>query len=269
MSFSKQYELSSETSLNVVSSGTRSPTLIFLHFWGGSSKTYSSVISHLSGEFHCIAIDFRGWGQSSGPQRADAYSIRDLAADIEALIEKLELTDFVLVGHSMGGKVAQLVAGRALVQGLKAVVLIGPAPPTALQLPPDMRSVQLSAYSSRQSAEFVVRNVLSSSALSDDVVANLVDDMVKGNEFAKSAWPTYAMAEDIVVESKSIRTAVLVIAGELDMVEPLERLRTEVVGNIQTAKLVTIKGVGHLMPVEAAQEIARYVKDFLNNTLWL
>lgn len=37
--------------------------------------------------------------------------------DIKALIEKLQLKDFVLVGHSMGGKGAQLVAGRCLAQG--------------------------------------------------------------------------------------------------------------------------------------------------------
>ena len=267
MSFSKQYELGPNTNINVVSSGTQRFALIFLHFWGGSSKTYAPLISHLSSEFRCVAIDFRGWGQSSGPQRSDAYSMSDLATDVEALIETLQLIDFVLVGHSMGGKVAQLVAGRGHAKGLKGVVLIGSAPPTALELPLDMREVQLSAYSSPQSAEFVVRNVLSSSMLADDVVTNLVDDMMKGNEFAKAAWPTYGMAEDIVAESRSIKVPVLVVGGELDKVEPLERLRAEVVGNIQTAKIVTVLGSGHLLPLEAPVKVSWHIKDFLNQTL--
>jgi pimeloyl-ACP methyl ester carboxylesterase len=267
MSFSKQYELSPDTNLNVVSSGSQGATLIFLHFWGGSSDVFSPLISHLSNECRCIAVDFRGWGRSSGPQRADAYSICDLALDVEALIKRLQVKDFVLVGHSMGGKVAQLVAGRGLAQGLRGLVLIGPAPPTPLELPPDMRDVQLSAYSSTQSAEFVVRNVLSSSPLSEELVASLVNGMVDGNEFAKSAWPSYGMAEDIVAECRNIKVAVMVIGGELDKVEPLERLETEVVGNIHMAKLVTVAGSGHLIPLEVPLEVARHIKDFMNKTL--
>jgi 3-oxoadipate enol-lactonase len=264
MSFSKKYELSTAT-LNVVFSGADGPALLFLHFWGGSSKTFSPVISHLSTQFRCIAVDFRGCGESSGPQRADGYSIAELATDIEALIEELQLEDFVLIGHSMGGKVAQLVAGRGKAPGHKALILIGPAPPTPLELPPDMRRVQLSAYSSRQSAEYVVRNVLSSLALSDENVVTLVDDMVKTNEFAKSAWPSYGMAENIVAESKMIKVPVLVIAGEMDRVEPLERLKTEVLGNITTAKLVIIESSGHLIPSEAPLEVDRCIKNFLGN----
>jgi 3-oxoadipate enol-lactonase len=264
MSFSKKYEVSSDTKINVVSSGTQGPTLIFLHFWGGSSKTYNLLISQLSTKFCCIAIDFRGWGESSGPLRSDAYSLHDLAGDVEALVEILQLKSFILVGHSMGGKVAQLVAGRRHVNGLKGLVLIGPAPPSALELSPNMRETQLSAYSSHQSAEFVVRNVLSSAKLSDEIVSSLVDDMVKGNDFAKAAWPAYGMSENIVTESRNIDVAVLVIGGALDKVEPCERLMTEVIGNIPKAELVAVNGSGHLIPLEAPLEVARHMEDFLD-----
>lgn len=265
MSFSKKYELSSDTTINVASSGIiQGPTLIFLHYWGGSSKTYNLLISQLSIKFRCIAIDFRGWGESSGPQRSDAYSMHDLATDVEILVEILQLKSFILVGHSMGGKVAQLVAGRRHVDGVKGVVLIGPAPPSPLELSPAMRETQLSAYSSHQSAEFVARNVLSSAELSDEIVRSLVEDMMKGNDFAKAAWPAYGMSENIVAESKSIEVAVLVIGGELDKVEPCERLMTEIIGNIQKAKLVTVNGSGHLIPLEAPLEVARHMENFLD-----
>jgi pimeloyl-ACP methyl ester carboxylesterase len=164
----------------------------------------------------------------------------------------------------MGGKVAQLVAGRRHVNGLKGLVLIGPAPPSALELSPNMRETQLSAYSSHQSAEFVVRNVLSSAKLSDEIVSSLVDDMMKGNDFAKAAWPAYGMSENIVTESRNIDVAVLVIGGALDKVEPCERLMTEVIGNIPKAELVAVNGSGHLIPLEAPLEVARHMEDFLD-----
>lgn len=265
MPYSERYFISSEITLNVSFFGTRNqqPSLVFLHFWGGSSRTFSPIIAHLSSNFHCITIDLRGWGSSSGPQRPEGYSVNDLASDIEALIPKLGINDLVLVGHSMGGKVGQLVAGRQVVKGLKGLILIAPAPPTPLELPPEMKKIQLAAYSGPESAEFVVRNVLSSSELSDETVGNLVQDMLKGNEYAKEAWPAYAMGEDIVEEARKIDIPVLVIAGGHDKVEPVERLRSEVLGNIHGAQMSIIQDSGHLIPVEAPSKVAHNIGIFL------
>jgi pimeloyl-ACP methyl ester carboxylesterase len=267
MSYAKMYSITPETTLNVSFSGTQSqnPTLIFLHYWGGSSRTFSTVIAHLFSKFHCIAIDLRGWGSSSGPQHPYSYSIRDMASDIEALIPKLNINDFFLVGHSMGGKLVQLIAGRNVVKGLKGLILIAPAPPTPFELPPDMKETQISAYSTPASAEFVVRNVLSSSALSDETIKTLVEDMVKGNEFAKKAWPAYGMKEDILEDSRRINVPVLVIAGEYDRVEPPERFTAGVLGNIKAAEMVVIEGSGHLLPVEAPSKVAQSIAGFLDS----
>ena len=163
----------------------------------------------------------------------------------------------------MGGKVAQAIAGRRQVKGLRGVVLLAPAPPNPLVLPEDMKKQQIVAYSSLQSAEFVVRNVLSSSKLEDEVVKMLMEDMMKGNEFAKAAWPAYAMAEDVVEEAKKIDVPVLVIAGELDRVETLERVKREILGNVKGAELEIIKGSGHLLPFEAPVEVSRLVTVFV------
>jgi len=167
----------------------------------------------------------------------------------------------------MGGKTAQLVAGRNVLQGLKGLVLLATAPPTPLELPPEMKHQQVTAYSSPVSAEFVVRNVLSSPGLSDEQVANLVQDMLKGNEFARAVWPEYGMSESILEEAKKIRVPVLVIGGEQDRVEPVERLRKEVLGNIEGAEIVIVNGKGHLLPVEAPEEIAAFVEGFVEKLI--
>jgi 3-oxoadipate enol-lactonase len=265
MSRAIQYEISPGMILNVVVSGikARSPSLIFLHFWGGSSRTFTNTISHLSSHFQCIAVDFPGWGFSTGPQSPEAYSISDLATYIEVLIPKLDVKDYVLVGHSMGGKVSQLIAGRNRIPGLKGMVLIAPAPPTSLELPQDMKEQQLSAYSNHQSAEFVVRNVLSSSDVPDEEVSALVEDMLKGNEFATKAWPAYAMAEDILAEASKITIPVLIVCGELDKVETIERSKVEVLGNIPGAEMVVVEGSGHLLPVENPEQLAHHLERFV------
>ncbi|KDR69462.1 hypothetical protein GALMADRAFT_77488, partial [Galerina marginata CBS 339.88] len=241
-------------------------SLIFLHFRGGSSRTFTQTVGHLS-PFFTISIDFRGWGSSTGPASPQAYSICHLAEDIEALLHILAVKSFIIIGHSMGGKVAQLIAGRNRTPGLKAVVLIAPAPPTPLVLPTEMKQQQLTAYSSPESAEFVARNVLSSSELDDDTIRMLVQDMKMGSEFAQRAWPEYAMGEDVTEEARNIRVLVLIIAAELDKIEPEDRLRVEVQGNIEAAEMVIVKGSGHLLPVEAPEDVGRHIKEFIQKVV--
>jgi pimeloyl-ACP methyl ester carboxylesterase len=77
-------------------------------------------------------VDLRGWGKSE--HHADDYSLFAQADDVEGVIKALSVKDFVLVGHSMGGKIAQILAGRRP-DGLRAVVLVSPAPLTFVNPP--------------------------------------------------------------------------------------------------------------------------------------
>ena len=105
------------------------PRVMFLHFWGGSSREWSSVIDGLSPRFHCVALDARGSGASDAP--TSGYGIADLADDVEGVIAALKLKSYVLVGHSMGGKTAQLLASRRP-QGLRGLALVASSPPTPM-----------------------------------------------------------------------------------------------------------------------------------------
>lgn len=264
MAASKTFDVGNGAVLNVSFSGSRGPVLIFLHFWGGSSRTFSPVTEILSTQFRNIAVDFRGWGASIGPQSNKAYSIQILADDIEYLIAELKLESYFIIGHSMGGKVAQLLAGRGRLPGLEGVVLIAPAPACPLVLPAEAREQQLSAYNTQDNATFVARNILTSTSLPDATIAFLVEDMLKGTPAAKNAWPHYSMLEDVVAEAMNIAVPVLVVAASADHVEPLERLQLGVLDVIPQASMVVIEGSGHIIPVEAPLELSRHISSFVN-----
>jgi pimeloyl-ACP methyl ester carboxylesterase len=83
------------------------------------------------------------WGKSH--HHANDYSLSAQAGDVEGVIEELNQMDFVLVGHSMGGKIAQILAARQPV-GLRAVVLVAPAPPTPLHVPDAQNQSMLNSY---------------------------------------------------------------------------------------------------------------------------
>ena len=96
-----------------------------------------------------------------------------------------------------------------------------------------MAEQQLQAYDSTQSAEYVVRNVLSRMS-SDEDVALRVSDCLSGTRAATVAWPTYAAREDV---SGDIDISTLVLVGEFDVVEPVERVEEQVVHRIHGAQL--------------------------------
>ena len=96
--------------LNFVETGKGKTTLVFLHYFGGSSKSWNSVIAQLEGSFHCVAMYLRGFCGS--PQPYKQLSVNDNANDVINLILTLQLKEYVLIGHSMGGKIALDVASQ-------------------------------------------------------------------------------------------------------------------------------------------------------------
>ena len=75
-----------------VLAGTGEPALLFLHYWGGSARTWSGVTSRLSQYYRCVAYDQRGWGSSDAPP--DGYAIADLARDVREVIRALQIARF-------------------------------------------------------------------------------------------------------------------------------------------------------------------------------
>ncbi|EDN90609.1 hypothetical protein SS1G_00009 [Sclerotinia sclerotiorum 1980 UF-70] len=234
----------------------------------------------LSANYFCLAIDFRGWGSSTGTQDPDAYHIRDLSKDIFTLIPQLLPPDqsFILIGHSMGGKVAMhlsfaietLPPTRSFPK-LRGLVLLAPAPPTSLVLPEEMAKQQLTAFDTIEAANFTVTHILSTTPLPDHVVGSLVTNAVTCNQCAKPAWPEYGMKEDILEESRMITVPTLVLAGGDDKVETLERVKEtldNLSGVVEKRKtLIVLDGVGHLMMLEAPNEVSGEIVGFVGKVM--
>lgn len=98
--------------------------VIFLHGWGGCTKSWGNIPSVIAGfGFFAVVVDFSGFGKSEAIDKA--YGVGDYANELEDLILKLNLTKFVLVGHSFGGRVAIKVACKN--KGIAKLVLVNSA----------------------------------------------------------------------------------------------------------------------------------------------
>lgn len=248
------------TRIHVTQRGKGEVALVFLHYYGGSSRTWDAVASELSSRYHIVATDHRGWGQSDAP--AEGYRIADLAADAEGVIEALGLQRFVLIGHSMGGKVAQLIASRRPV-GLEGLVLVAPSPPSPMLLSDEQRATLSGAYQTRESIEFVIDNVLTAKPLNAACREQIIEDSLNAAPQAKAAWPDIAMREDITAAVSLINIPTLVISGERDQVDRVDTLQAEILPRIPHAAMHILPGIGHLSPLEAPEEVARIIGRFV------
>lgn len=246
--------------LHVEQRGAGGPALVFLHYWGGSSRTWQHVVDALSPDYRTVAIDQRGWGKSAAPEAG--YALSDLAGDVLAVVDSLALESYILVGHSMGGKAAQLAASQRP-RGLRGLVLVAPAPPTPLALPLDARQGMVHAYDSRESIVATLQQVLAPDGLSDGDLDTVIADSLTGASSAKAAWPLATSQEDITAVVPLIDVPVIVISGEHDLVDPPEVLRREVLPRIPQSTLVVLPGVGHLLPLEAPTDLANVIKAFV------
>jgi pimeloyl-ACP methyl ester carboxylesterase len=96
--------------LNVDDGGSGGLPVVFVHSSGGNTTHWSAQVTHLRKTRRALALDLRGHGLSQPPKDGD-YRLASQSGDIEAVVNKVGIRKFVLVGHSMGGSVAIVYAG--------------------------------------------------------------------------------------------------------------------------------------------------------------
>lgn len=109
--------------IHYLRTGGAKPSLILLHGLTGGGACWSPLARALEAEFDVVMPDARGHGESSMP--LTGYRYEDYASDVVGLIQGLELTTPVLLGHSMGGMTAALVASQ-MGAAIRGVILADP-----------------------------------------------------------------------------------------------------------------------------------------------
>ena len=232
--------------------GAGGVSYLFLHYWGGSRRTWAGVIEELESGTRCLALDQRGWGRSVALD--GRYDLRAMADDVEDAAAALGIGDYVLVGHSMGGKVAQVVAARGP-SSLLGLVLVAPAPPQAMPVPAERRVAMLTSYGSRAGVEEAI-TVLAGRPLSCAEREQVIADTLAGAPGAKREWTERGMISAVDPCLRNFKGPVRVVVGELDIVERPEALSAAFTDVLPQAIFEEVSGAGHLLPIECPGAIA-------------
>ena len=229
--------------------GAGLPPLVVLHGMLGSSRNWQTAGRDLAARFHVLALDLRNHGSSP---HAESMSYEDMMADVLAWLDSQHLTGVTLLGHSMGGKVAMLLACRHP-ERVERLVVVDIAPkdyfwPGHRQSFAAMNELNLGDLRSRAEAELRFEARVASWPMRKFLTTNL-ERTEEGKWFWQINLPaiTAALPE---VEKNPLREEdrftgpVRVIAGEKsNYVEPSDHavIRT----HFPAAELVTVAGSGH------------------------
>lgn len=108
---------------SIAEAGAGEP-LLLVHGFTGAKEDFADFLDGFADRgWHVVAPDLRGHGASDAPLEEEAYSLDEMAADILALADALGWETFDLLGHSMGGMVAQVLALQAP-ERLRSLVLM-------------------------------------------------------------------------------------------------------------------------------------------------
>jgi pimeloyl-ACP methyl ester carboxylesterase len=86
------------------------PPVVCVHGYTSSAQAFNALARRFHDRYHFVALDVRGHGASAWSP-AGAYQYRDQVGDLAAVVDKLGLSRFTLIGTSMGGIIAMAYAG--------------------------------------------------------------------------------------------------------------------------------------------------------------
>jgi 3-oxoadipate enol-lactonase len=124
--------------LSIAEAGVGRRPLLLVHGFTGAKEDFTPWLDRLADAgWHAVAPDLRGHGASSKPAADAAYSFEILADDMLRLADALGWEQFVLLGHSMGGMVAQFMALKAVAR-TDALILMDTSHGPLDNLDPDL-----------------------------------------------------------------------------------------------------------------------------------
>ena len=246
--------------IHYLRTGGGKPPVVLLHGLMGSGACWTPLARALESDFDVVMPDARGHGGSSAPQHGYRYD--DHASDVVGLIRGLELSRPVLVGHSMGGMTAAVVASRGaeLIRGL---VLVDP---TFLS-PERQREVSESDVADQHRAALRLQKselVAQARARSPHRLSEIIELQ------AEARLKTHVGAFDVLTppnpDYRDVVSAIdvpsLLVIGDSSPVVTLE-MATELRSLNARVRIEQLQDAGHGLPFDQPERLGEVVVSFL------
>ena len=253
--------------VNFIENGSiNDEALIFLHGIGGDSHSWDFQLNSFSSNYHTIAWDMPGYGASNP---INPMTFEKLSESLIGMMDYLKIDQAHLVGHSMGGMVAQQAIAVSE-DRFKSIVLSATSPAFGK---PD-GDFQQKFISTRLKP---LEEGLTMEELAEKQVPNMIGDNPnqKGINLAyasmsKVSVETYRASMHCLVKFDRrdnldlIKIPTLLISGEKDTNAPAPMME-KMASKITNSKYICIAGAGHLANMEKPEQFNEIINKFLRN----
>jgi non-heme chloroperoxidase len=240
--------------------------IVFLHGYSDSWYSFSRVLPLLSPSYHAFALTQRGHGDSDKPQCC--YAPEDFAADIDAIMDALNVEEATVVGASTGALFA-LRAALSYPRRVSRLVMIGaqtPANEAVMGLVEEMRALE-----DPVPPEFV--RGFQESTIYQPVPQEFLDTVVSESlKLPARVWRDYleqsvlSIDREYVVELREIDVPTLILWGEQDPLFPREE-QERLAAAIAGATLKVYPDTGHAVHWDRPEWVVRDLEEFMKAQL--
>ena len=289
----RKVALGTGVTLNVALAGDpANPSVILLHGFPESHRTWREIAPLLSNKFYLIMPDQRGFAGSDRPQDVDAYKSDTLVADIFGLADALSIERFALVGHDWGGAISWAAALRGDPRLTRLAIINAPHPAIfqkSLIEDKEQRAASqyISAFRSRmfeKAVEAMGYEALFEKSFSRHVDLAIIPASERRQYIAEWSQPggltamlnwyrasqvkvpppgvTLPLPQWLLSAFPTVKVPTLVIWGMQDkallpiQLEGLDRL-------VEDLTVVRLPDAGHFAPWEAGEQVAATLEPFL------
>jgi non-heme chloroperoxidase len=250
--------------------------VVFAHAWALSGDMWHQQIPDLvEAGLRCVVYDRRGHGRSDRP--GHGYDLDTLGADFASLVDHLNLTNAVLVGHSIGGsEIVRYITNHGPDRAA-GIVLCAPTLPGLLRTEdnPDgidravfeeswraMRA-DIGAWMDRFTNGDFNEYFGTTRRMSNDLAAWTRRQIVETPLVVALACQRSMVEADFRAELPSLDVPTLIIHGDADTSAPLERTGRPTAALIAGSRLVVVEGAGHGLYASAAARCNGELLDFI------
>jgi len=234
-------------------------TLVFIHGWAETHNIWREQVDFFKNDYSILTIDLRGFGLSTKP--AYGYSLRYQARNIQRLIQTLNINDYWVIGHSLGGMIA-LQFCEYYAQKMKGAVILGTTSylPTKLSIWRNLGTFFISK-TLRQIWQRTLKSIRIEHQRS--LVQDLLHDVDSVPLYVSAAYGISVL--NLRLDLEAITCPVLIIVGENDDLTPVilsERMHEKLLNS----QLVIIPETGHMTFIENPEEINSRLANFFQQT---
>ena len=247
----------------------RAASLLLLHHVGSQAHTWDHFASSMGSDYRVLALDLRGHGDSQWAGEGH-YTTEHYASDVAALVDHLDLGQIIVLGGSLGGRVALVYAAQHP-ERVAALIMedVGPVRPAEISQrfaeqvaagDPELDTVEewvgrLRGQNRRTPAEFFLHNArFATRRLPNGKLVLKRDPAIQSGFVPLELW-------SYVEEVRS--PFLLVLGSESSIVSPEQR--DQMLHTIPDSQVVTIDGAGHIVVHDQPQGFERVVRGFLKD----